>query len=220
MSKKKGDPVELSDLQLKVYTFFRDQLKANGRPPSIRDVGRHAGISPPNNAIRVIRELINMGHIADKDAPGGPAGQRGPARLVNLVVPDEDVLLPYRGKVSCGTGAENDEDFEHAPMNISDMFRKSDLAVFEATGNSMRDALIAEGDILFVRENPEPPVGSVVIAMYGRDFVCKKLTKRSRSRVRLESCNAAEGYEPLDFDPARLPSFRILGVLHSVLRKL
>lgn len=214
---KSGAPKELTDQELAALRFVRAYRAENGYPPSYREVGEHVGIRPANNANRLVRRLLDAGHLTVEEAPGGPNGRRGPVRALNIVVPDDDIFLPYRGKVSCGTGCENDEEFEHAPVNIADIFRRTDLAVYEATGDSMRDALIAPGDILLVRENPDPPVGSKVIAMFDRDLVCKKLAKRSASRVRLESCSA--GYEPIEFNPARLPSFRILGILYTVIRR-
>ena len=91
------------------------------------------------------------------------------------------------------------------------------LVVFRASGSSMIEAQIADGDFLIVAENPDPPIGSVVIAVVGEQMLCKRLARRTKKSIQLAPCNGQ--LEPLTIDPQQT-TFRILGVLRNVLRKV
>jgi len=222
----------LTEQNAKVLAFIR------GREvfPTLQEIADAFGWASTRAAGHHVDALVATGHIErlgrgryrvapppDGPVEGGVGGiphthtwlDRGP-RLLPVARPDwPPVTVPDRGRVSCGAGVENDEEFPTAPLNVSDLFRQSDLVSFEATGTSMIDAHIAPGDRLFVRENPDPPVGSIVVVMLDREMLCKKLVKRTAHRVVLKPCNG-EARE-FDFDP-RGKHFRVLGVLHSVLR--
>ena len=146
---------------------------------------------------------------ADLVMPPSPKGRR--------VVGAKGATVPDRGKVSCGAGVENDEEFPNPPLDVSSLLVRDGVAVFEAVGTSMIDAHIKSGDLLFVRENPDPPTGATVIVMLDRSMLCKKLAVRNEQRVVLKPANGE--LSEFDFNPQRR-YFRILGVLTNVLRKV
>jgi repressor LexA len=192
--------------------FVRAYAAAHGRPPSYAEIGAHLGLSHPNNAKRNCDRLRAAGLLGAADvgtrAPGRP-------RAVAVGGPGRELVFPYRGRVSCGAGAAPEDRDEE--IDLRAFLKAGDAAVFRARGDSMIEAQIADGDLLVVAEDPDPPVGSVVIALVGEVMVCKRLARRTRHAVRLAPCNGA--LEPVAVDTRRVP-VRILGVLRSVVRKV
>jgi repressor LexA len=203
---------QLSEADRKALAFVRSYAAEHGRPPSYVEIGTHLGLTHPNNAKRNCDRLRSAGLLAANEvgtrAPGRP-------RALKLVEPARDLVFPYRGRVSCGSGAapeDRDEEFD-----LRAFLKAGDAAVFRARGDSMIEAQIADGDLLIVTEDPDPPIGSVVIALVGEQMLCKRLARRTRKTVLLEPCNGE--LPPVTVDTRRV-SFQILGVLRNVIRKV
>ncbi len=202
----------LSEADRAALAFVRAYSAAHGRPPSYVEVGTHLGLPHPNNAKRNCDRLRRAGLLA-----AGQVGTRPPGRprALALAAPARELVFPYRGRVSCGTGAAPEDRDEE--IDLRAFLKAGDAAVFRARGDSMIEAQIADGDLLLVAEDPDPPAGAVVIALVGEQMLCKRLAGRTRRGVLLEPCNGT--LDPLTVDPRRVP-FRILGVLRTVLRKV
>jgi repressor LexA len=204
----------LSEADRKALAFIRAYTSTHGRAPSYTEVGAHLKLPFPNNAKRNCDRLVRAGYLARDQIgvrePGRPrALQFGAAH---------DLVYPFRGPVSCGSG-NAPEDCDDT-IDIRAYLKTGDSAVFRARGTSMIDAQIADGDLLIITEDPDPPEGSVVVAMLGDDMLCKRLTRsarRARGPVVLAPCN--DDLAAIVVDPALVP-FRILGVLRNVIRKV
>lgn len=215
----------LDDVEQKVLAFVEKSLRERGGGPTLQALADAFKWASTHAAGYRLEALEAKGYLQR------PKGARG-WQVVRIVPAEEPpvprgrpvesprwppAVVPDRGRVSCGAGGfENDEEFPAEPLDVGKLFRRQDLVAYEATGTSMIEAHITPGDTLFVREDPDPPTGSLVVAMVDRDMVCKKLVKRTPNRVVLKPCNGEA--KEFDFDPARI-YFRILGVLHSVLRQ-
>ena len=145
-------------------------------------------------------------------APGRP-------RALKFVEPARELVFPYRGRVTSrvqGSRAAEDRDEE---LDLRAFHKAGDAAVFRALGDSMIEAQIADGDLLIVTEDPDPPIGSaVVIAPRGAEqMLCKRSARRTRKSVLLEPCNGELSSFVVD---TRQVSFQILGVLRNVVRKV
>jgi len=205
----------LDEVEQSLVEFIRS------RPafPTLEEMCEHLGKNSTRSAGYRIEKLIRKGYVlqlargkyalaSDLLLPPLPKGRRA--------ISSRAIVIPNRGKVSCGDGVENDEEEPNPPINLATLLARPDLAVFEAVGMSMIEAHIKPGDWLFVKENPDPPTGSTIVAMFDRDMICKKLALRQPDRVILKPANGES--KAYDFNPAR-KYFRILGVLHSVLRQ-
>jgi repressor LexA len=203
---------QLSEADRSALAFVRSYTAAHGRAPSYVEIGTHLGLPHPNNAKRNCDRLVRAGVLGV-----GQVGTRaaGRPRAIKLVEPARELVFPYRGQVSCGTGAAPEDRDEE--IDLRAFLKAGDACVFRARGESMIEAQIADGDLLLVTEDPDPPIGSVVIALVGEQMLCKRLARRTRTGALLEPCNGE--LRPLAVDPRRVP-FRILGVLRTVVRRV
>ena len=202
----------LSEPDRKALAFVREYSATHARPPSYVEIGTHLGLPHPNNAKRNCDRLVRLGHLK-RDEVGVRAAGR--PRVLELPETQSDLVLPFRGAVSCG-GPREPEDRDEA-IDLRALLKATDAAVFRARGDSMIDAHIADGDLLIVAENPDPPEGCVVVALIGEEMLCKRLVRKTRKGVLLEACN---GDRPPYVIDIKLVPFRFLGVLKSVIRKI
>ena len=80
---------------------------------------------------------------------------------------------PLLGTVKAGYGLLAEENLEgYIPVSESD-YRKGDYFL-RVTGNSMIDAKIHDGDLLYVQACNDVPSGTIAIVLIGQDEVSVK----------------------------------------------
>lgn len=138
------------------------------------------------------------------NALGVPIDQLGAFSDTASVV----TTVPLVGIVECGDGSE--EEFSGETLAVTGEW--AGCVAYIATGDSMKDANILEGDYLIVRPNPSPTPPCIVVAWKkGIGAVAKKFDGKY-----LKSCNAKERKEYL----FNSEEDEIKGVLVWVLRKV
>lgn len=188
--------------------FIADRAKRCLPPPTIRELADHLGMTYSTSAVRVIERLERDGKIE----------RAGGHRTIRLLSPPKwraGGELPLRNRASCGPGVEAEDTDDR--LDLAALFGRDDLAAFTAVGKSMTEAGIQPGDILIVRECPDPENGQTVVAMVDRAMLCKRFYRlRNGGVIHLRSCSP--DVPTVEVDP-RHGHFRVLGVLHSLIRK-
>ena len=81
--------------------------------------------------------------------------------------------------------------------------------MLEVQGDSMMDAGILEGDVLFVKEQPNAENGDIVVAMVGDEEATVKRFYKESDHIRLQPENNA--YEPIISQDVKIVG-RVIGV--------
>lgn len=84
---------------------------------------------------------------------------------------------------------------------------KADFAL-RCSGNSMVDARILDGDIVYIHQQPTVNNGEIAAVLIGEEATLKKVYI-SDNTVTLVACNTA--YQPLVYTNEQLNEIRILG---------
>jgi repressor LexA len=93
--------------------------------------------------------------------------------------------------------------------------RQDGVFALKVTGDSMKDAGIMDGDMVFARQQRVADPGQIVIALIGEETTVKYFFPEG-SYVRLQPANDA--YRPIIVD-ANMPELSILGRVIGVMRK-
>ena len=127
-----------------------------------------------------------------------------PAR--NLAPLPETYKVPRLGSIACGEpilAEQNIETYDSVPVSI-----RCDFTLI-CKGDSMIGAGIEDGDIVYIREQPEVETGEIAAVMVGEDEATLKRFKRVGDTVLLIPENSS--YEPLIFTGGEMNGIRILG---------
>ena len=148
-------------------------------------------LEPLSKVLRTTPEYI-MGWTDNRDGIPG-------------IFPIELKKFPLLGEISCGVPTYAEEDRESYVLAGRDI--RADFCLI-AKGDSMINARIKEGDIVFIRAQPDVENGEIAAVLIEDETTLKRVHKKSNSVV-LMAENPA--YEPLVYTNEELNSIRILG---------
>ena len=157
------------------------------------------------NFMRPLLEAATQRAMALKKlAPARPVEESESIKFIDLTV-------------QCGFPSPA-ADYAENDLSLNDYFVKNKDATFviEARGDSMIDAGIHGGDMVFVDRTAEPRPGKIVLAHVDGNFTIKEFALE-KGRPKLLARNEAAGYA--DIEPADLESFRIEGVVVGLARR-
>lgn len=124
----------------------------------------------------------------------------------NLFPVPDTYRVPRLGQIACGAptlAEQNIETYDAVPVTI-----KCDFTLL-CKGDSMIGAGIEDGDIVYIREQPEVETGEIAAVMVGEDEATLKRFKRVGNTILLIPENS--NYEPLVFSGGEMNGVRILG---------
>ena len=122
-----------------------------------------------------------------------------PAR--NLILPNARIV-PILGRVSCGNGIFVNEESE-GEFTL-DYSIKADYCLI-ASGDSMTDAGIDDGDKVFLSQNYEFEDGKIYgVVLKGEDIAVLKMVNKLDSKYLLQPCNSSGSYKPMLVDQAEI----------------
>ncbi len=114
--------------------------------------------------------------------------------------------LPVLGHVACGKPIFMEEEKEVYVDATTDV--KADFILI-AKGDSMTGARINDGDIVFVRQQPEVENGEIAVVAIDDEATLKRFFRYSNNLIVLRAENPA--YKDMEFRPEDHKQIRILG---------
>ena len=145
------------ELKAKIYDFVNSWRRDNGWSPSMTEIADGVGISR-NTAYRYIIEMTEDGSGLTYD--GKVIGTREMC-ADNSKFSKAMVV----GSIPCGEPT-SEEQFVDAYVNLPvNLFGKGDFYILHASGDSMEDAGIEDGDMVVIKIQPTADVGDIVVAL-------------------------------------------------------
>ena len=151
-------------------------------------------LGPIANALQTSPAYL-MGWEKDSNTPLPP----------NILPMPETRKIPLVGTIACGEpilAAENIEEYVSIPKELSGDF------ALRCKGDSMIDARIMDGDIVYIKQQPVVNNGEIAAVLIGDEATLKKVYL-SGSTLTLLACNSS--YEPFVYSGEELNNIRILG---------
>ncbi|MBI3913515.1 MAG: transcriptional repressor LexA [Chloroflexi bacterium] len=209
----------LSERQRKMLEFITRSSGDKGRPPTIREIGAHVGISSTSVVNYNLNVLVREGLIArDKEVSRGlrvvHPGGKAFAMASNIV------QIPLLGKIAAGQpipvpdNAGSDSEMISLTRDI--VQEQEGLFALQVKGDSMIDALINDGDVVVMKKQQSANNGEMV-AVWLKDEKETTLKRiyREQKRVRLQPMNPS--MKPIFQDPENV---EIQGKVLLVIRQL
>lgn len=127
------------------------------------------------------------------------------SHIPNIIPIPTTKKVPLLGTIACGEpilADENIESFINMPEEIGATF------ALKCKGDSMINARIFDGDIVYIRQQPDVENGEIAAVLIGDEATLKKVYKYP-NRIELRAENPT--MKPLEYEGEEINSIRILG---------
>ncbi len=192
----------LTSKQRDVLKFIYQSIRADNRPPTIREIAGHFGFSSTGTVRDHLSALVEKGYIkisANK------------SRAIELV---REALFsfPILGRVQAGLPTMAVEEIEGYLKLDSLVFSDDDTFALRVKGDSMINAGIMPDDLVLVRRQNIAQTGETIVALIQDEATVKNLGRRGNDYY-LEPANPK--YTPIRVDE----QVSIIGKVISVVRR-
>ena len=202
----------LSDKQVQILKYIKDELTVRGYPPSIREICKAVGLSSTSSVHAHLNTLENKGYIRKG------TNKRRALEVIDVDdiccnMPKKEIInVPIIGTVTAGSpilAVENIDDT--LPISI-DFVGNKESYVLKVKGESMIEAGILDGDYILIKRQNTANNGEIVVALIGDEATVKTFYKE-KDHIRLQPENST-------MDPIIVPTCEILGKVAGVFRKM
>lgn len=174
----------LTDRQRDVLEFINDHHRQHGVAPSLREIQAHFGFASPFAVQRHVDALTEKGALRRLD---GKARGLLPATLPR---PGSFAEIPLYGTIPAGspTAAEQEPD-RYVSVDTASLGVRANAKLFalRVRGDSMINASILDGDVVFLTPR-EPRPNDIVAALIDGESTLKRfLLQRGRAFLRAEN---------------------------------
>ena len=178
----------LTDAQQELFDWIRSYIKEFQHSPSIRQMMKAMDLKSPAPIQSRLRHLQEKGYIS---------WQEGKARTLQLADQIINNSVPILGSVAAGGLIEAYTDLNET-LDISNIFQKEGVFALTVNGDSMKDAFIADGDMVLmepVKDSIYLKNGTIVSALVPGSGTTLKYFFKRNNQITLEPAN--ENYEPI-----------------------
>jgi repressor LexA len=209
------DRKPLTARQQEVFEFIKERIQGTSRPPTLREIGTRFDITSTNGVRSILHALAKKGYI--ERAPKLSRGIDLPELEKASDRPsDSAVEIPILGRVAAGTPILAVENLEGTVVVDREfLMRQENVFALKVQGDSMKDAGIMNGDLIFARQQKDAERGQMVVALLGEETTVKYYYPEG-TYVRLQPANDA--YGPIIVS-REMMDFSILGRVIGVMRK-
>ncbi|MFJ7648350.1 transcriptional repressor LexA [Lysinibacillus sp. NPDC097279] len=202
---------KVSKRQEDILAFIKEEVRAKGYPPSVREIGEAVGLASSSTV---------HGHLARLEQKGFIRRDPTKPRAIEILEPEDSIQkqsvihVPLVGKVTAGspiTAIENIDEYFPLP----DIYGTSEdqLFMLEIMGESMIEAGIFDGDLVIVKQKATADNGDIVVAMTEEDEATVKRFFKERNHFRLQPENAT-------MEPIIVDQVSILGQVVGLYRRV
>ncbi|WP_155590376.1 transcriptional repressor LexA [Lysinibacillus cavernae] len=202
---------KVSKRQEDILAFIKEEVRAKGYPPSVREIGEAVGLASSSTV---------HGHLARLEQKGFIRRDPTKPRAIEILEPEESIQkqkvihVPLVGKVTAGspiTAIENIE--EYFPLPDTYGTSEDQLFMLEIMGESMIEAGILDGDLVIVKQKATANNGDIVVAMTAEDEATVKRFFKEKNHFRLQPENSS-------MEPIIVDQVSILGQVVGLYRRV
>lgn len=191
----------INSTQKKIYEFLVERSQ-QGVPPSVREIGMAVGLKSTSSVQTNLDALEECGYI-----------ERDPLlkRSIRICGQAENIThVPLLGTVTAGMPILAVEQIESYIPYSGYVSKDKPIFALHVKGESMINAGILDGDIIFVERTPAARDGEIVVAMIEDEATVKRFF-REKDHFRLQPENDS-------FEPILCTEVAILGKVVALMR--
>ncbi len=208
--------LDLTNKQMMILEFIKDQLTQKGYPPSVREICVAVDLKSTSTVHSHLNKLEKLGYIR-RDATKPRAIEvlcLNKNKNEGIDGLNQEVLhLPVIGQITAGEpilAEQNIEEYIPLPANF---IIGNDNFILKVKGESMINAGILDGDYVIVDKASTASNSQIVVALIGQDSATIKRFFREENYIRLQPEN--NFMEPIILDASEVG---IIGHVKGVFR--
>ncbi len=203
----------LNTNEQKILDFIKSQIKENGYPPSVREIGAAVGLKSTSSVHLYLNRLAEKGYISKK-------GLKTRAIKVveeegNNVLDNNVISIPLVGNVAAGApilAEQNIEEYFSIPSSfLSKSSITSNTYMLKVKGESMINVGIYDGDYIIISKQNTANNGEIIVALIDNEATVKTFYKED-GYIRLQPENDT-------MEPIIVKDVQILGKVVGLFRK-
>lgn len=203
---------KITKRQEDVLDYIKKYIVEHGYPPATREIGAALGLSSPATVHTHLKRLEDAGYIKKTNSK---------FRTIEILVDneyeqknDDLVKVPLLGKITCGSpieAIETPDEWFTLPASL--IPAKETVFTLRASGESMINKGIYDGDVVIVQKQKIARNGDIVVAMTMDNEVTLKTFYKENDHIRLQPENDT-------MEPIYLDNCYILGKVIGLYRSL
>ena len=214
----------LKEREKRILDYMKEEIRTKGYPPTVREIGAALGIKSTSTTHKDIESLVRQGYLVkDPSKPralmvvdpyeknGHVNVSSGNSDAVHGVFPETEIAeIPIVGRVAAGTPILAQQNIEGYFPIPTEMVPNGESFVLRVKGDSMINARINDGDIVFIKEMPMVDNGDIAAVIIDDEATLKKVYYYP-DKGKLVLYPENPNYEPFIYVGEELNSIRILG---------
>lgn len=189
------------ELENEIYNFIKEYSEEKHINPSVQEIANHFDCAK-STAYKFLVRLEKEGRLQKSE--------KGDYYIQKNYIPF--IQVPLVGVISCGTPIFAEQNIEEYIPLPRDFLGKGEYFALRAKGDSMINAGINSGDIVFVKIQNTAENGEIIVALTDEEATLKRYYKRN-GKIILHPEN--ESYKDIIVD-----NCLIQGIAIKVLKKL
>lgn len=183
---------ELSNKQLMILEFIKEQLLAKGYPPSVREICQAVGLKSTSTVHSHLNKLEKLGYIRrDPTKPRAIEILDGGNVFAsnNNTVMQEMINLPLVGQVTAGEPILAQQNIQEYIPLPAQLIKGTDNFLLKVKGESMINAGILDNDYVIVDKGATASNSQIVVALVNKESATVKRFFKEGNNVRLQPEN-------------------------------
>ncbi len=198
----------------KIENFIDTYVDENGVSPTIRDIAAGIGLNR-TSVCKYLAEMERMGRVVYGEHRKilTRQMQRDLSGLTRTTVHPANHIAVL-GSIHCGEPTESGDTFLEAVKLPTAIFGGGPLFILRASGDSMIEAGIDDGDMVVIKQQPVAERGDIVVALIEDGTTLKGFfPEPENKRIRLQPANS-------EMEPMYYRDVTIQGIAVSVIKKV
>ena len=183
---------ELSNKQLMILEFIKEQLLAKGYPPSVREICQAVGLKSTSTVHSHLNKLEKLGYIRrDPTKPRAIEILDGGNVFANNnnTVMQEMINLHLVGQVTAGEPILAQQNIQEYIPLPAQLIKGTDTFLLKVKGESMINAGILDNDYVVVDKGATASNSQIVVALVNKESATVKRFFKEGNNVRLQPEN-------------------------------
>lgn len=197
----------LTERQREIFEFICDTMRAENRPPTVREIAQNFDFQSPKAATDHLDALERKGYIRRRNRK---------ARNIEIREELSPQGIPLVGKIAAGSPILAVENLDSS-LSTTHLFSADEKTfALQVQGESMTGAGILPGDYVIVSGKGRVRNGQIAAVRIGDEATVKRVYM-TKNQVRLKSDNPK--FQDIVVD-RNSPEFEVHGPVVGVMRKL